>query len=403
MLFKNLQRQAIIGLCALFVCTFTALTSEVAPVGLLINIAHAFDIPEGEAGLSVSAFALMVALGAVPLTILTGKIDRKRLMIYALSGYVVSNLIVTVAPSFAVMCMGRMIGGLSHAVLMSICAAYAAKLVPAHMTGRAISFVYGGTSLGAILGVPGAAAIGHYCGWRIAMLLITGLALVLTVCIAFFLPAVANSSTANNAIPAIRSPKAMRLFLIVTAVDAIFFLGHNLLYTYVAPLLLDHGLPSNLISVALLVSGALSILGLWGAGQVVDRWPAGGVFVSGMAMLVGMGLMYGHILSGWVSVAAVSVWCIGYTSIIPFVMSGAIRAQATRPDVAGAAINAASNVGILLGSAVGGQVLTYVGFKGLTPFAIITVLSGLILALSSSGAFPRVLSSGSETTDHVMH
>ncbi|MDT8871814.1 hypothetical protein RAA17_13635 [Komagataeibacter rhaeticus] len=39
-----------IGLWALFACTFTALTSEVAPVGILIDMAHAFHIVEGQAG-----------------------------------------------------------------------------------------------------------------------------------------------------------------------------------------------------------------------------------------------------------------------------------------------------------------------------------------------------------------
>ena len=87
MLFKNLSTEAIIGLWALFACPLTALTSEVAPVGILIEMARSFHIPEGKAGLAVSAFALMVTLGAVPLTILTAHVDRKRLMLLSLSGY----------------------------------------------------------------------------------------------------------------------------------------------------------------------------------------------------------------------------------------------------------------------------------------------------------------------------
>ncbi|MBB2205497.1 MFS transporter [Gluconacetobacter takamatsuzukensis] len=391
MLFKTLPTSAVIGLWALFACTFTALTSEVAPVGILIEMAQGFRIPEGEAGLAVSAFALMVALGAVPLTIMTAHIDRKRLMLVSLSGYVLSNLVMAVAPTFALLCAGRLIGGLAHALLMSIVSAYAARLVPQSMTGRAISFVYGGTSLGAILGVPGAAAVGHLAGWRTAMFVMTALAAVLTLCIAFFLPPVSAAAHVRNSLPGVASRKVMRIFLVVVAVDAVFFFAHNLLYTYVAPLLLDHGLTSGTLSIALLLTGALSILGLWGAGQFVDRNPGAGLLGGGLAMLIGMGLMYGHILSGWAAVGAVGLWCIGYSAIIPFVMSGAIRARATRPDVAGAAINAASNVGILLGSAAGGQVLTHAGFGVLTPLAVAVALGGILLGFCNPAAFPHSL------------
>lgn len=396
MLFKTLPKQTIIGLCALFACTFTALTSEVAPVGLLIDMAQGFSITEGQAGLAVSAFALMVALGAVPLTILTAKVDRKKLMLLSLGGYVLSNFIAAVAPTFLVLCAGRAIGGIAHALLMSIVSAYAARLVPPKMTGRAISFVYGGTSLGSILGVPGAAAIGHFASWRIAMLVMTGIAVLLTVCIAVFLPPVVTSGDASTNLPSVGSRKAMKIFLIVVAIDAIFFIAHNMLYTYVTPLLLAHGLPKSALSIALLLTGAVSILGLWGAGQIVDRWPAAGMLAGGMAMLIGMGLMYGHILSGWGSLASVALWCTGYSALIPFVMSGAIRARATRPDVAGAAINGGSNLGILLGSALGGQVLTWSGFGVLTPIAIAITLAAILLAIFNPEAFPRILNSSDE-------
>ncbi|MFT8468348.1 MFS transporter [Acetobacter syzygii] len=393
MLFKNLSTGSIIGLWALFACTFTALTSEVAPVGILIDMAQTFHIQEGQAGLAVSAFALMVAVGAVPLTIMTAHIDRKQLMLLSLSGYVLSNLVVAMAPTFLLLCVGRLLGGLAHALLMSIVSAYAARLVAPSMTGRAISFVYGGTSLGAILGVPGTAAIGHLASWRVAMYIMTGLAVVLTICIAFFLPPVPSTVHVKESLPSISSRKVMRTFLIVVGVDAIFFFAHNLLYTYVTPLLLDHGLSSNVLSIALLLTGAVSILGLWGAGHLVDRRPAGGMLACGMAMLIGMGLMYGHILSGWMSVGAVGLWCIGYSAMIPFVMSGAIRARATRSDVAGAAINAASNAGILLGSAAGGIVLTHGGFAVLTPLAMGVALCGILLAFFSPSAFPHILHS----------
>ncbi|MBS1075213.1 MFS transporter [Gluconobacter sp. Dm-73] len=391
MVFKTLSGPAIAGLCALFASTFIAVTTEVAPVGLLIDMAKSFNITEGHAGLAVSAYALLVAFGAVPITIATSRMDRKMLMVLCLVGYVVSNLISAMAPSFGILCIGRALGGLSHALLMSIAAAYTAHLVPERMTGRAISFVFGGTSLGSVLGVPGAAAISQFTSWRIALYVIAALAAMLTIFIALYLPPVRGADTKALKVPTIRSPHAARIFGIVIGVNAIFFFAHNLLYTYVSPLLLAHGLPVHLLSIALLLTGLVSISGLWAAGQVVDRWPAGGLFGGGIAMLTGMILVYGHLLSAWPSVAAVGLWCMGYAAIIPFVMSGAIRARATSADVAGAAVNSSSNMGILLGSAIGGHLLNTLGFAVLCPASVVIALDGILLAAFNPAAFPRKL------------
>ncbi|AAW60462.1 MFS transporter [Gluconobacter oxydans] len=390
-MFKTLSGPVIAGLCALFASTFIAVTTEVAPVGLLIDMAKSFNITEGHAGLAVSAYALLVAFGAVPITIATSRMDRKMLMLLCLAGYVTSNLISAMAPNFAIVCAGRALGGLSHALMMSIAAAYAAHLVPERMTGRAISFVFGGTSLGSVLGVPGAAAISHFASWRVALYVIAGLAALLTIFIALYLPPVRGADTKALKVPTIRSPQAARIFGVVIGVNAVFFFAHNLLYTYVSPLLLAHGLPEHLLSVALLITGGVSIFGLWGAGQVVDRWPAAGLFGGGLAMLTGMILVYGHLISAWPSVGAVGLWCMGYAAIIPFVMSGAIRARATSADVAGAAINSSSNFGILLGSAIGGHLLSTLGFAVLCPASVVIALGGILLAAFNPAAFPRRL------------
>lgn len=68
----------------------------------------------------------------------------------------------------------------------------------------------------------------------------------------------------------------MRIFLAVIAVNAILFFAHNLLYTYVTPLLLDHGLATGNLSIALLLTGSVSIVGLWGRGSlsIPDRQQA---------------------------------------------------------------------------------------------------------------------------------
>ncbi|MDT8871890.1 hypothetical protein RAA17_14150 [Komagataeibacter rhaeticus] len=149
------------------------------------------------------------------------------------------------------------------------------------------------------------------------------------------------------------SGRAVRDFGVILTVTTGFFFAHNLVYTYIAPVLVAHGLPQATLSLDLLAIGVCSLAGLWGAGQLVDASPRLGMLGAGALLLAGIGLLVGHATSGIGSVAAGAVWCAGYAGAIPFFMSGAIRTQATTGDIAGAAVNATSNIGILLGSAVG--------------------------------------------------
>lgn len=388
--FSTLSVSTRIGLVALCAATFTAITSELAPVGLLLDMARAFNISTGLAGLAVSAYALIVTVAAVPLTVLTARVERKRLLLIALSGYVVSNLISAFAPTFGIVCFGRAIGGGAHALLMSMVSAYAAHLVPKKLTGRAISFVFGGSSMGGVLGVPGTAAISQLAGWRVALMVVAALAAVLTVLIAVCLPPVIKPAGRPSG-PYKVPHESVRAFAWVISANALFFVGHNVVYTYIAPLLMAHGLPETSVSVALLIIGVFSLSGLWASGLMVDRWPRVGVLASGAAISLGIALLGGQFMPAWGGVGVAALWCAGYASIIPFMMSGAIRARATTADTAGAAINSTSNLGILLGSALGGQLLAVYGVSVLVPVALGVCALSMLVILLSGNAFPAHL------------
>jgi predicted MFS family arabinose efflux permease len=75
------------GPVILSLSVFAAVTTEMAPVGLLPAIGHAFGVAESTAGLLVSLYAVIVAALAVPLTLATKRIPGKRLLLIAMSSY----------------------------------------------------------------------------------------------------------------------------------------------------------------------------------------------------------------------------------------------------------------------------------------------------------------------------
>src|ERR1700678_840875 len=105
-----------VGLLILSLSVFAAVTTEIAPVGLLPAIGHAFGVAESTAGLLVSLYAGLVAGPAGPRTPATRRVPGKRLLLIALGSYTVSNVISALAPSFALLAAGRAVGGVTHAL-----------------------------------------------------------------------------------------------------------------------------------------------------------------------------------------------------------------------------------------------------------------------------------------------
>ncbi|WP_163020101.1 MFS transporter, partial [Pseudomonas viridiflava] len=95
---------------------FFAITTELMPVGLLGTMSADPGVTEATMGIVITVYAASVALLAPPLTAFTAKLPRKTVLVATLVGYTVSNLRVALAPSFAVVCAGRVVGSIAHAL-----------------------------------------------------------------------------------------------------------------------------------------------------------------------------------------------------------------------------------------------------------------------------------------------
>ncbi|MDT8871889.1 MFS transporter [Komagataeibacter rhaeticus] len=128
-------------------------------------MARSFHLNSGQVGMAVSAYALIVAALAVPLTIVTARVNRKRLVLLALAGYAASNLMGAFAPSFWLLCVGRAVGGgacAAHVHRLGLCGPACAPA--GYRTGHFVRVLWCVVRRGG--GVPAAAAIGQFLGWR---------------------------------------------------------------------------------------------------------------------------------------------------------------------------------------------------------------------------------------------
>ncbi|WIB58627.1 MFS transporter [Curtobacterium sp. MCLR17_007] len=380
-----LTSKAIVGIAVLGLATFFAITTELMPVGLLGTMSSDLGVSESTMGIVITVYAAAVALLALPLTSLTARLPRKGVLVATLVGYTVSNLMVALAPSFAVVCAGRVVGGVAHALFFSVASAYATRIVPPRLAGRAIAFVYSGSSLGFVVGVPLATGVGQSIGWRPAVGAVAVCAAVLAVVAAAFLPAVAGTAS-----PHIGSPKAWArtgLLAVVTA-DLLLFAGHYVVYTYIGPYVIDAGLDAALVSGALLVLGGTGMIGLWLAGMFVDRAPRQTLIAAVAAMaaaFVALPFVHGSLLG---TMVVAGVWMAANGTTGTLFMAAAIRTGGVSPDIAGALVNGASNIGIAGGAAIGGQVLGLTGMQMLPVAGAVVLLGSLGVVVAARRGFP---------------
>jgi predicted MFS family arabinose efflux permease len=372
------------GLLLLALSVFAVVTTETLPVGLLPLIATAFGVGEATVGLLVTLYAALVAILAVPLTLATRRVRRKRLLLLATGCFVLSNVVAAVAPTLAVLAAARVLGGTAHAVFFSVCIGYAARLVPPADTGKALALVSAGISAAFVLGVPLGTALGTAVGWRgafVALAVLMGVALVL---IATRLPPVEARASAEHGVAAHR-----RSLVAAVASNGLFYTGHYTLYTYITVLLLASGAVPAAVGPILLVFGALGLAGVWITGPRLDRHfrrTALVVLAVVAAAVIGAGAAFPVLVA---VVAAGALWNGAFGPIASIYQTAAVRTEAVTADLAGAWINATSNIGIGAGAAIGGAVLGVGGIRPVAWVAAATVLLAAAVVLIARDTFPR--------------
>jgi predicted MFS family arabinose efflux permease len=377
-------RSRLPGLLALALASCLAVTTEVLPIGLLPAIGATFGTSEATTGLLVSLYAVMVAALSVPLTLLTTRLPRKPLLLATVFGYLASNLVVALAPSFAVLAAGRVIGGITHALFFSLCIGYVPRLVVRSQVGRALSIATGGASAGFVLGVPVSTSLGTAVGWRLSFGLLAVLAGVTLLLLIRLLPAVDSGADEHAG----RQAGRRRDLGAVAAANTVTYLGQFTVYTYISVLLLGAGASPALVGPILLICGACGLIGLWLTGRGLDHAPRRSTAAT-LAVVVlavaAFGLGYPALIA---MVVAAAVWNGAFGGVPLIYQACAVRTHAVAPEMAGAWVNSTANIGIAGGSALGAAVLPTLGPSWLPWVAVTLIAMSLVLSMVTRRAFP---------------
>ena len=349
-------------LAVLAAAAFTYVTAEILPVGALSAIARNLQVSVVLVGTLLTWYALVAALSTFPLVRWTAHWPRRRALMFSLVCLTVSQLISALAPSFAVLAVGRVLCAVTHGLLWSVIAPIATRLVPPSHAGRATMSIYVGTSLALVIGSPLTAAMSLMWGWRLAVVCVTVAAAVVTAAAWLLLPQMVLSADQLKCVgPRARHHRNRRL-ITVSLITMIGVTGHFVSYTYIVVIIRDVvGVRGPNLAWVLAAYGAAGVMAVGLVARPLDRRPKSAVILcmAGLtaAFVVLTALAFGGrpaAATALIGTGAIVLWGAMATAVSPMMQSAAMRNGADDPDGASGLYVTAFQVGIMAGSLAGG-------------------------------------------------
>jgi DHA1 family inner membrane transport protein len=367
---------------------FVAVTSEFVPVGLLPDLAATFGVSQSQVGLLVTIFAGSVVLSAAPLTALTRNVPRKKLVIAVLIAFAVANLLAAVAPTYTVLVLARVLGGVAHGLFWSIVGAYTGYLVPKHHLGRAVAITSGGGSAAFVLGVPLGTALGQALGWRLTFGVIAATIAVILLLVLKFLPAITHGvqlKTGEIAIP-MRKDKTVLGVVLLCLIVLITMNAHYVFYTYISPYLTTiAGFEESSIAPLLFLFGGAGAIGLVISGLVTDKYPRAGLVVAFVIVAASVLVIATVPGNTPLVLAAIVIWAIAFGGAPAMMQTRLLHTASPRiRDAASAWYTTAFNAAIGLGALVGGGLLDAYSLEILPYVDVALLVVGIIVLLVSN-------------------
>jgi DHA1 family inner membrane transport protein len=341
----------------LTLCAFAIGTAEFVIAGLLTQMSASLHITEGQAGYLITAFAMAVVLGGPPFTIFLSRFEKKKVLLWIMLLFTVSNLVAAMNTNFTVLLIARIFTGLCQGPFYGIGAVVATQLVSRDQAGRAVGQMFAGLTLASVLGVPAGTWIGAQFGWASTLYVVAGLGVAAMVGLQLLLrpmPADERQLTVSDQLSAFRSPQ----LLASLAFTVVAWTGFMTFYGYISPIAeYVAGYTREGTTIVLVIVGAGMLIGNRIGGHWADRNLSATLMIWPLAMIGALALVGVAAHSIWAFTAAAFIFGIAsFANVSPMQMR-VMKYGAKAPELSATANISAFNLANSIGGVLGGLVI----------------------------------------------
>lgn len=360
--------------------------SEFIVVGILPDIAADLKISEVTVGNLVSLFAFVYA-PVTPLgSALSARFPRFATHLTLIGIFLAGNILCAFAPNYAVLVVARIMIALVSGTLVAVAMTYAPDVTTDRFRTKFIAWVFSGFSIASVVGVPVGTWVANTFGWRWAFHMINVLTIVLIIGMVMVLPR-------NSHIVKIGFLPQFRLFfdrrIQLGVLDVVCGAAASyVFYTYLTPIMRDEvHVPEQYLSVGLVIFGAACLWSNLYGGKLADRdrgvEPLTHIRPIYCAHAV---LMASLVVAHWVPVyGALLLVVLGMFMYLQNSASQVLYMDVASQSHPGslnlaASLNSMSfNIGIAIGSAVGGLINGHFGLMWLGPVGALFLVCAIAI------------------------
>jgi predicted MFS family arabinose efflux permease len=250
-------------------CVAVLIASEFMPVSLLSPIAADLGVTEGHMGQAISISGIFAVVTSLFVSSVTHQLDRRLVVTSLTLLLILSGTIVTFAPNYVVLMVGRALLGVAIGGFWSMSTAIVMRLVPDDAVPKGLAMLNAGNAIAATISAPLGSLLGSYIGWRGAFFAVVPLALLALVWQWISLPSLPPRGKEG-------SPNVLRLLArpqvaIGMASVMLLFMGQFALFTYLRPFLETvTQVPISTLSLLLLLMGLAGIVGTYCVSELLQ-------------------------------------------------------------------------------------------------------------------------------------
>jgi len=342
------------------------ISTEFGVIGILPQIADYYKINIATAGYLLSAFALTIALTGPFMVLYLSKFDKKKIMMYALGLFLISNFFSSFSPPFWLLMILRILPTFLHPAFFSMVIAAATKDASPQMQMRLTSIIIGGIALAQVTLIPFTTFIASIYSWQWSYIIQGLLILITLITIYQYLPSMPNQEVKSfkSQLGILTRPK----FIAGTIVNLFLITAWFCSYSYFADYLSkEKGLSTQEISYMLLLFGVMGVISNFLAGRLLGKymiWTT--LFFLAGTFLLPFTFQYtdGSILS---IAVVVGFWGIMYGPCFLIGVGHMVSAASDAKEFANSLQTSFGNLGVSLGTATGGWFISQYGIS-VTPW-----------------------------------
>lgn len=332
------------------------ITTEFGIIGILPQVAEHYQISIDKAGVLLSAFALVIALTGPFMTLMASGFDRKKVMLTAISIFLLTGVISSLSPPFWLLMVVRVLPAFLQPVYIATALAVAVSGGDKNQANELMGIVFMGVALAMVTTVPFATWLASIFTWEYSFLVQAIVSVIAFAGIYLVLPPmpVKERKSYGSQLRILKKPT----FIISTMMNFCMISAWFCTYSYFAEYLNKaKGMDQTMVSYMLLLFGFVGVFANWIAGKMLD-WnvtKTTALFLSGTVIIP----VFFHFSGGntWSTMIVIAIWGFLYSPSFLNASTYMISSAPNALEFANSLATSFGNLGITLGTTVGGWVI----------------------------------------------